>query len=238
MRHLYREGGVPRFYQGLWIALLSAPLARFGDTAANEGALALLEASALPVAAKTIVASCCAALWRIFIFPFDTVKTTLQVSGGAALRAKIAAGGLFSLYGGALGASFATLVGHYPWFATNNVLEGAVPDFGPRLKLARRALIGFVCSAVSDTVSNSIRVVKVYVQTSKVPIGYAAAVSEVLAARGLGGLLWSGLPAKLLCNGISSIVFSVAWKGLMERYKKANPPKRDDGEDVEPLLPR
>ena len=123
-------------------------------------------------------------------------------------------------------------------FATNNVLEGAVPDFGPRLKLARRALIGFVCSAVSDTVSNSIRVVKVYVQTSKVPIGYAAAVSEVLAARGLGGLLWSGLPAKLLCNGISSIVFSVAWKGLMERYKKANPPKRDDGEDVEPLLPR
>ena len=92
--------------------------------------------------------------------------------------------------------------------------------------------------SVSDTVSNSIRVVKVYVQTSKVPIGYAAAVSEVLAARGLGGLLWSGLPAKLLCNGISSIVFSVAWKGLMERYKKANPPKRDDGEDVEPLLPR
>ena len=46
MRHLYAEGGVPRFYQGLWIALLSAPLARFGDTAANEGALALLEASA------------------------------------------------------------------------------------------------------------------------------------------------------------------------------------------------
>ena len=185
---------MPRFYQGLWIALLSAPLARFGDTAANEGALALLEASALPVAAKTIVASCCAALWRIFIFPFDTVKTTLQVSGGAALRAKIAAGGLFSLYGGALGASFATLVGHYPWFATNNVLEGAVPDFGPRLKLARRALIGFVCSAVSDTVSNSIRVVKVYVQTSKVPSGYAAAVSHHGA--GLGGLLWSGLPAK------------------------------------------
>ena len=142
------------------------------------------------------------------------------------------------MYGGALGASCATLVGHYPWFATNNVLEGAVPDVGPRLKLARRALIGFVCSAVSDTVSNSIRVVKVYVQTSKVPIGYAAAVSEVLAARGLGGLLWSGLPAKLLCNGISSVVFSVAWKGLMERYKRATPPKRDDGEDAEPLLPR
>ena len=134
------------------------------------------------------------------------------------------------MYGGALGASFATLVGHYPWFATNNVLEGAVPDFGPRLKLARRALIGFVCSAVSDTVSNSIRVVKVYVQTSKVPIGYAAAVSEVLAARGLGGLLWSGLPAKLLCNDLVHRLL----RGLEgpRDAKKANPPKRDDGEDV------
>ena len=61
------EGGVPRFYQGLWIALLSAPLARFGDTAANEGALALLEASALPVAI--------AALW-IFIF-VDLLKAAV-----------------------------------------------------------------------------------------------------------------------------------------------------------------
>ena len=130
--------------------------------------------------------------------------------------------------------TFVDLCGHERYLKTTVFgLTGAVPDFGPRLKLARRALIGFVCSAVSDTVSNSIRVVKVYVQTSKVPIGYAAAVSEVLAARGLGGLLWSGLPAKLLCNGISSIVFSVAWKGLMERYKKATPPKRDDGEDVD-----
>ena len=165
----------------------------------------------------------------------------LQVHGTSGLNTlmeRVASEGPGVLWAGALGSIVATFLGHYPWFATNNVLEGAVPDFGPRLKLARRALIGFVCSAVSDTVSNSIRVVKVYVQTSKVPIGYAAAVSEVLAARGLGGLLWSGLPAKLRCNGISSIVFSVAWKGLMERYKKANPPKRDDGEDVEPLLPR
>ena len=103
-----------------------------------------------------------------------------------------------------VGAAVATLAGHYPWFAANNVLEARVPDWGPRRTHARRALIGFACSAVSDTTSNSIRVVKVYVQASKVPIGYAAAVSEVLAARGLGGLLWSGLPAKLLCNGISS----------------------------------
>ena len=146
------------------------------------------------------------------------------------------------MYGGALGASAATLAGHYPWFATNNVLEAKVPDWGPRTlsKLARRAAIGFVCSTVSDTVSNGIRVVKVYVQTSARPVGYAAAVAEIVASRGVSGFLWSGLPAKLLCNGLSSVVFSVAWKGLMERYKTSPGPakKRGDDDADGPLLPR
>lgn len=38
LRHLYREGGVVRFYRGLGPALLQGPLSRFGDTAANAGA--------------------------------------------------------------------------------------------------------------------------------------------------------------------------------------------------------
>lgn len=38
LRHLYKEGGVVRFYRGLGPALLQGPLSRFGDTAANAGA--------------------------------------------------------------------------------------------------------------------------------------------------------------------------------------------------------
>ena len=63
MRHLYAEGGVPRFYQGMWAALLQGPLSRFGDTAANAGVLALLEKSSMPVAAKTMIASFAAGSW-------------------------------------------------------------------------------------------------------------------------------------------------------------------------------
>ena len=55
---LYAEGGVGRFYRGAWVALLSAPLSRFGDTAANEGVLALLaDRPGVPVAVKTLAAS-------------------------------------------------------------------------------------------------------------------------------------------------------------------------------------
>ena len=233
---LYAEGGVGRFYRGAWVALLSAPLSRFGDTAANEGVLALLaDRPGLPVAVKTVAASACAALWRVAIFPVDTVKTTLQVGGAGAAHAlarKVAAAGPLALFDGCVGAAVATLAGHYPWFAANNVLEARVPDWGPRRTHARRALIGFACSAVSDTTSNSIRVVKVYVQTSPEPLSYGAALARVVADRGVWGLLFSGLPAKLLCNGVSSVVFSVIWKTLMDRRRAApgSPRKRDDGD--------
>ena len=39
---LYSQGGVLRFYQGLAPALIQGPLSRFGDTAANQGTLHLL----------------------------------------------------------------------------------------------------------------------------------------------------------------------------------------------------
>ena len=38
-------GGIRRFYRGYGPAILQGPLSRFGDTAANEGMLALLEGS-------------------------------------------------------------------------------------------------------------------------------------------------------------------------------------------------
>ena len=214
-----------RFYRGLWLALVSAPLARFGDTAANAGALHVL--AGRPVVLATAAASLAAAAWRVLIFPVDTAKTTLQVAGAgamSALRARVAARGVAALYDGALGAAAATLAGHYPWFATNNVLEARVPDVGGGgRKHARRAAIGFACSLVSDTATNALRVVKVRVQTSPEPLGYAAAAAAVVGEIGVVGLLTAGLPAKLLANGLSSVVFSVAWKTLMEK-RRARPP--------------
>lgn len=66
LRTLYADGGFVRFYRGLAPALVQAPLARFGDTASNAGALALLgnleSTKDLPVAVKTVAASSLAAL--------------------------------------------------------------------------------------------------------------------------------------------------------------------------------
>lgn len=123
-------GGIRRFYRGLAPALLQGPLSRFGDTAANAGALALLESDDttrnLPIAVKTIAASASSACFRILLTPIDTLKTTLQTTGKdgiSILRQKVRVNGVGVMWYGALASASATFIGHYPWFATVKLLS-------------------------------------------------------------------------------------------------------------------
>lgn len=224
LRALYKEGGIRRFYRGVGPALAQGPLSRFGDTAANAGMLALLasydETRNLPVIVKTMAASGAAALWRINLMPIDTLKTTMQVEGAAGLsklKAKFANGGPRVLYHGAMGAFGATYVGHFPWFATYNFMDSKLPQYDDTFKkFGRNALCGFTASAVSDTCSNSIRVLKTTKQTYEVPITYTAAAKEIIAKDGLIGLFGRGLQTRIMANGVQGMLFSVLWKGLQE----------------------
>lgn len=221
---LYAQGGILRFYQGAQYALLQGPLSRFGDTAANEGIKELLSGTSLSVGVITACASFTAAVWRMVLTPVDTLKTTLQVSGPTGMQhlwEKVAKHGFWVLYDGAIGNWGANMVGHYPWFVVNNKLEKMLPQSdNPRGKLVRRAFIGFCSSLVSDCISNGVRVVKTYKQTSEVPMTYMEAVHQLVEASGVFGLLFRGLGMKLFSNAISSIIFSIMWKMLMERFKK------------------
>lgn len=229
LKILYKEGGVRRFYRGVGPALLQGPLSRFGDTAANAGVLALMESSEstrnLPVGVKTLAASASAGVFRIFLMPVDALKTILQVEGKnglPALKSKVKANGPGVLYHGALAASAATFAGHYPWFATYNYLNGYLPVYEelPK-KLMRAAFIGFCASAISDTVSNSIRVVKTTKQTATTPMTYPQVVRSVVATDGVLGLMGRGLKTKILSNGLQGLLFSVLWRLGQDYYNKA-----------------
>jgi hypothetical protein len=167
-------GGVPRFYRGVLPALFQGPLSRFGDTAANTGILTALNSlestKDVNIGFKTMAASAAAALFRIVIMPIDTVKTTMQVTGKfSSVVDKVKVMGPLALYNGSLAAASATFVGHYPWFFTYNFLSEKIPKQDTQLaELGRRAILGFSASAISDTCSNSIRVVKVYKQSHRI----------------------------------------------------------------------
>ena len=222
LKTLYADGGIPRFYRGVVPALVQGPLSRFGDTAANTGMLTMMNGMAetrdLPVMVKTISASVAAGLFRIFLMPIDTCKTTMQVTGSIKpVFAKVKASGPTVLYHGSLAAASATFVGHYPWFLTYNFLSEKLPKQDTQMgELGRRALMGFCSSAVSDTCSNSIRVVKVYKQSATNVISYPAAIREVLAKGGITDLMFRGLETKILANGMQGILFSILWKKFEE----------------------
>lgn len=222
LRTLYADGGIPRFYRGVAPALIQGPLSRFGDTAANTGVLTLLDSvdatKDLSVGFKTIAASAAAAGFRIVLMPIDTVKTTMQVTGKfSAVVDKVKANGAPVLYHGSLAAASATFVGHYPWFFTYNYLGENLPKQDTQLgELGRRAIMGFCSSAVSDTCSNSIRVVKVYKQSYKEAISYPQVVRNIISESGVKGLFFRGLETKILANGLQGILFSVLWKQFEE----------------------
>lgn len=237
IQQLYNDGGIPRFYRGLIPALCMMPLSRFGDIFSNEVAREFFSES-FPAAVVTMFASSMAAGWRILIAPADTVKTMMQVHGTDGLthlQNKISKSGPSALYEGAMGASAATWVGHYPWFFTHNFLEAYCVrnqildahlknNQNPMRKNVRRALLGLISSLISDVCSNAIRVLKTYKQTSVEPIGYMEAAARIIEKDGLTGLLFRGLTSKLTANALNAMLFTVVWKAISERLAK----KRQD----------
>ena len=130
LRTLYADGGVVRFYRGIVPALVIGPISRFGDTAANMLATTLFATTPsirnLPIFVQTSLGSIMAGFWRLSTLPIDAWKTSKQVYGGSGLEkmlAKFRVHGISAFYQGGVASALATMVGHYPWFVTNNYFE-------------------------------------------------------------------------------------------------------------------
>lgn len=223
VKKLYAEGGIPRFYRGLAPGLIQAPMARFGDTAANDGALAALEHTELPTFVKTMGGSATAAGFRVFLMPIDAWKTTKQVEGKDGLKKLMEKTKKHptALWQGAVGAMTATWVGHYPWFYTNNQLREGLPQFDFYAgKHVRNAVIGFASAAVSDCLSNSLRVLKTTRQTALEPVSYMESAKSIIAKDGYAGLFGRGLKTRILTNGVQGALFTIGWRAMSEIINK------------------
>ncbi|CAB9523940.1 Mitochondrial carrier protein [Seminavis robusta] len=226
---LYKDGGISRFYQGMGFALFQTPLSRFGSTAANDGVETFMAAfTNWGPGRTTVVASVVVGLWRIAIMPLDTFKTVLQVDsaqGFHTLWRKVKAGNFGVLYQGAAAMALAAMAGHYPWFYTYNVLsQSSIIQRAVSSSLLRNAFIGVIASIVSDTIVNSIRVVKTMKQTMGSKhhggMGYTETIRIILAADGWKGLFGRGLQTRIFANGLQSLVFTVIWRGLADHWRR------------------
>ena len=130
----------------------------------------------------------------------------------------------FSL--GASANALSAILGHYPWFYTytfltnNELLKYLLPS-----KLLRHASIGFIASIISDTIVNVFRVVKTTKQSlvaKHAVVSYGEVVAMILAADGWKGLFGRGLGTRYLTNAVQSIVFTIIWRGLAEKWNRNN----------------
>ena len=120
---------------------------------------------------------------------------------------------------GAMGSAGATFIGHYPWFFTYNYLQKKLPEQNTIIgNLSRNAIIGFSASAISDSCSNSIRVIKTYRQTNPQKITYINSIKEIIHKQGIISLFGRGLSTKILSNGLQGALFSVLWKFIEKNF--------------------
>ena len=225
--NLYNDGGIKRFYRGYLPALAVAPLSRFGDVASNTYITNYFKNNNnIPIPIQTLIASSIAASWRVFLVPIDTIKTSLQVEGTKAiplLKNKVKNNGFRIMYNGSIASLSASFVGHYPWFLTYNFLNQNIEkpsnDENGK-KFLRNGLIGFSSSIVSDSCSNSLRVLKTSKQTYPNNIGYLDIGKDIIKNDGLQGLMGRGLKTRILTNGLQGMIFTIGWKYFEEKLIK------------------
>lgn len=225
--NLYNDGGIKRFYRGYLPALAVAPLSRFGDVASNTYITNYFKNNNnIPIPIQTLIASSIAASWRVFLVPIDTIKTSLQVEGKKAiplLKNKVKNDGFRIMYNGSIASLSASFVGHYPWFLTYNFLNLNIKKPGNDengKKFLRNGLIGFSSSIVSDSCSNSLRVLKTSKQTYPNNIGYLDIGKNIIKNDGLLGLMGRGLKTRILTNGLQGMIFTIGWKYFEEKIIK------------------
>lgn len=232
IQKLYNEGGFFRFYKGYSYALMIAPLARFGDIASNTYINNYFKEhnnKNIPLPIQTLISSSIASSWRVFLMPLDTLKTTLQVEGKNSmilLKNKINNNGYRVLYNGSLASLSASFIGNYPWFLTFNYLNKNIPKIKYKNttiedlynNFIRYAIIGFSSSVISDTCSNSLRVIKTSKQTHSNHLSYTQITKDIIKKDGILGLFGRGLKTRILTNGIQGIIFTVSWKFIEKKF--------------------
>lgn len=239
---LYQEGGIPRFYRGMSFALIQNPLLKFGAVAANEGSKVIVRQlfrdDRYSAIWTSTLGTCFSIVWKLFLFPLETVKTVLQVDGSLGfehLCSEVGKGNVARLFAGCGATVLSTVLSHYPWFYVHNLLDSKLPKANTtQTVICRSAVIGFIASAVSDTLSNAVRVVKTLKQTLDTPADFWAVLRILYNEHGLVGLVGRGLATRIIANAIQSVVFVIAWKLLpyyFQSWKSRKAVDKSDGGD-------
>lgn len=101
-------------------------------------------------------------------------------------------------------------------------------------QLIRNGFVGLAASIVSDTMVNSLRVIKTTKQSlgSKHNLSYFETIRMVLAADGWKGLFGRGLRTRIMANALQSALFTIIWRGLADHWGNQANTKTEEEHEV------
>ena len=212
---LYQEKDILRFYRGFTPNLLKTCFGKFGD-AAFYTYFHQNEFNHLSEVERASYISLSSSVLKFNLMPLDTYTNMCQVRGKegiSIMREKISKNGLGVLYNGSTAYFLSNFVGNTSWFFTMDYLNKIYYEpYQKKTDTKKNMLIGFASSAVSDLITNPIRILKTYKQSNKENISYLQSLKEICESKGLVNFYFRGLPSKLLLNGLNSALFLVLWK--------------------------
>ena len=112
--------------------------------------------------------------------------------GLSIVKNKVKNQGISVLYYGGLAWSVTNFVGYIGWFYTYSLMEkyNKIHQFNPNIYSIAE---GFVCTSISDIITNPIRVLKTYRQTYPSNITYYQSYNKIVNEFGISNLILRGL---------------------------------------------
>ena len=156
--------------------------------------------------------------------PLETVRANLQVRGRPGLELvtkRYQSLGIRALYSGSAASFTASLLGHFPFFCTVNLVSHSVPlepDAPVLTKIARNGGMGFAAAMCSDVVTNGLKIVATNKQTCDKGLTYYQHAKKIATRDGIPALITRGLKTKLIANGLQGATFVLLWKEIESRF--------------------
>ena len=215
MNTLYKEGGVLRFYRGYFPSLFLGSSIKFGEI----NAYYYSKQCNFNEMEKLMFISSISSLLKLAFVPIDTLDIFLQVEGKKGvqtLKNKVNSQGVRVLYYGLTPWITSNFISTFSWYNTHNYLDNKFKNYGKEgVEFnIKNGLIGLSASIVSDTITNPLRILKIYKQSNTSQVSYTETYKNIIETRGASELFLRGLKTRLMIHGLQNVFFTIVWKNL------------------------
>ena len=219
MKTLYKQGGILRFYRGYIPSLFLGSSIKFGEI----NAYYYSKQCNFNEMERLMFISSVSSFLKLMFVPIDTLDIFLQVEGKNGikiLKDKVNNHGVKVLYYGLTPWITYNFVSTFTWFKVHNYLDDKFKNKckdGIEFNI-KNGLIGLGSSIVSDTITNPLRILKIYKQSNTSEISYAETYKNIIKTRGASEFFIRGLKTRLMIHGLQNMFFVVIWKNLEKMF--------------------